>query len=189
MQFRYSQRMLGPATDRNNRDLQTWLDQYAVTFESDGRSLILPGDVTIGGSVIGTWRGTAAWSPSYTAITVGNGTVNARYAQVNEIVFAHFTFTLGSTSVVGTNPGVSLPVAASQYTNLRNIIGQSHFRDTSAGTNYYGTLKLDIGNTKFDIRVANTSGTYMSHSTVTPTVPFTWATGDILFFQGFYEAS
>ena len=37
------------------------------------------------------------WSPSYANLTVGNGTVVARYTIIGDLVVARWVFTLGST--------------------------------------------------------------------------------------------
>ena len=55
------------------------------------------------------WR---AWTPTYTNITVGNGTVSARYVQIGPFVMLDWYLTFGSTSSMGTGPKVSLPVTA-----------------------------------------------------------------------------
>ena len=134
---------------------------------------------------IGTF---GTWSPSYTNLTVGNGTVVPRYSQANKLVIADFTFTLGSTSSIGTNPNISLPVSASsQYTFDRNAVGHVYVRDNATAT-YYGAVYLD-SSTHMAPLLYNASGTYTTASLVTATVPMTWATGDILYMRAIYEAA
>ncbi len=63
------------------------------------------------------------WSPSYANLTIGNGTVTARYTQIGTTIHARFHFVLGSTSAVATNPVVGLPVLeATDYVDNMNIL-------------------------------------------------------------------
>jgi hypothetical protein len=114
-----------------------------------------------------------SYTPTLTNMTLGNGTVTARYAQVGELVTVFFNFLLGSTSAISTNPSFSLPVTA--ITN--SILYNAYFQD--AGTNtYLGGINLTT--TTGSIYVPNASGTYNSFTSVTSTVPFTWTTNDFI---------
>src|SRR5687768_6393896 len=80
-----------------------------------------------------------AWSPSYTSITVGNGTVVAVYQQINKTVRWRFKFTLGSTSAIGAGPRLTLPVAPhGDYGNNAYMAGVSA-HDTGANV-YVGSV-------------------------------------------------
>jgi len=132
-----------------------------------------------------TW---AAWSPTYANLTIGNGTVVARYIQVGSLVIARWQFTLGSTSAVGTGPTVSLPVtsASTGYTAAANPLGQVTFVDTGVGryngvATYSSTTVLGI--------TAQDVATYVRQVSVSATVPFTWVNTDIMMFQVVYEAA
>ena len=132
-----------------------------------------------------TW---ATWTPTYSNITVGNGTVVARYVQHGKTILCDFTFTLGSTSSIGTSPTITLPVTAtSQYVADRTNVGGSQMRDTGTAT-YLGTVYLP-DTTHMSTLASNSSGTYLSGSPVTASVPFTWTTGDILYLRAVYEAA
>ena len=69
---------------------------------------------TTGLKYTGGWT---TWTPSYTNLTVGNGTVVSRYRQVGKMVDVFFMFTLGSTSTIGSDPRFTLPVNFNQYSN------------------------------------------------------------------------
>ena len=130
------------------------------------------------------WR---TWSPSYTNLTIGNGTVVSRFAQDDKTITAHFTFTLGSTSAVGTAPRVSLPVtAASGYTVIRNSPGLAYFRDD--GTADFSGITRIRTTTTAEPMALDASGTHLAIAGLTATVPFTWATSDILHFTITHEA-
>jgi len=128
---------------------------------------------------------TGAWTsytPSLTNMTLGNGTVSAKWRQIGKMVDVFFYFTLGSTSSIGTGPQFSLPV-----TGLNDsIIYNAYFQD--AGTNtYLGNLNLQT--TTATLFCANVGSTYPTYSTVTATVPFTWTTNDFVKALFSYEVA
>ena len=125
--------------------------------------------------------GYQAWTPSRNGITVGNGTETARYAKIGKTVFFEYKFTLGSTSSIGNDPGISLPTAASNF-----VTGIATFLD--AGTMLYQG-QIDSTTTFAYFVVGNASGTYLASSYPTSGVPFTWTTGDSISTRGFYEVA
>jgi hypothetical protein len=130
----------------------------------------------------GAWT---AWTPTLTNMTLGNGSVVATYKQIGKTVFVKFIFTLGTTSAMGTNPSFSLPATASSgLTQFAQSVGTSNCWDTSASVNYVGTLVYIDTST---VRCYAVSGTNTPLVGISSTLPMTWATGDILSAQGFYE--
>jgi len=138
----------------------------------------------------GTGSGWAwtTYSPTLSNITIGNGTVVARYIQIGKNVFARITITFGSTSSMGTSPTITLPVTA--------ISGYA------SGAESYGTLQiLHVGNyvalgilivgstTTVTAAALSASNTYLQNVNITSTVPFTWGAGDALYFYIQYEAA
>jgi hypothetical protein len=155
---------------------------------------------TLGGLMAGNSRGTyhrhpqypahtawTDWSPSYANLTVGDGTVVARYTQIGKTIVADFTFTLGSTSAVGTGPTVSLPVNAntSNYTLGLNLVGTALMGGVTA-TPRTGMVRLATGQV-MEPFAQTSSGTYTQIVGVTAAVPLTWATGDVLYMRAIYE--
>jgi hypothetical protein len=148
--------------------------------------LITDGDVDMtAGDLLGLpWK---TWSPSYVNLTVGNGTVVARYIRLGDLVIARFKFTLGSTSAVGTAPTVSAPVTAVTGYNARDPVGSCYLFESGVATNI-GTTHLATPTTiSFFAQLA--SGTYVTGAGLTASIPFTWGTGDILSFYIVYEAA
>ena len=128
---------------------------------------------------VSSWQ---SWTPSWTNFTLGNGSVISRYSQIGKIVFISITITWGSTtSATASSMAISLPISAN--TNGSNI-GFGFLRDSSAAIGYLGTMELNSSTTA--IFGHNQSG---SNSTVTATAPFTWAVGDTMKMNGFYEAA
>lgn len=130
-----------------------------------------------------------SWSPSYSNITVGNGTVTAKYVQMGKTVFFRFTFVLGGTSAIGTGPTISLPVTSVSYpgTAVRMPIGEGTHFDTSSGNSYPARARWASTTTMTTIHFDGSSPE--GYASDTSTSPFTWATGDEIHLQGFYEAA
>lgn len=132
----------------------------------------------------------ATWTPGYNGITVGNGTVIARYSQIGATMNAYFSLKFGSTtSLVGNLILISLPNnASSNYLQYDSIMGTAKYTDSGTAealgymdwyNNFYGVRLL----------VQNTSGTYATTAPMSPTVPWTWATGDCISFNITYEVA
>ena len=125
-----------------------------------------------------------AYTPTWTALTVGNGTQSFNYVRINKFIYVEGTLTLGSTSSVSNLPQMTLPVTAAATTLMRGVcIGQ----DTGVGFNPLMTSFASTTTTAF--YAMNAASTYISPSFVSSTVPFTWATGDIFHISIYYEAA
>ena len=133
---------------------------------------------------IGAWQ---TYTPTFVNITVGNGTVVARYSVVNKTVTVQVKFTLGSTSVIGSGGAItmSLPVtsATSQYSAGHSIIG------TGSG--------VDVGVVNYQLWVLWVSSTTVAFGYMTSNRyqeifnigPFTWGTNDVFTCSFTYEAA
>ncbi len=112
----------------------------------------------------------------------GNGTYSAQYAQVGKIVHVRLRFNIGSTTTKGTNCVFSLPVTA------KNTFNQGLALLAIGGTNYQGIVRNET-TTQARILTAQASGTYLTVTQVTATIPDTWATSDTITFSFTYEAA
>jgi len=144
---------------------------------------------TTAGELGGAWQ---SWTPTLTNLTLGNGTVDAKYFQIGKTILFRFRFTLGSTSAVGTGPNFTLPVSAisSKYGMTSSgapEIGHGHIEDN--GTNGYSCKLLLPSATTATVVINNVAATYPTYAQVTATVPFTFTTGDELMLVGEYEAA
>ena len=100
----------------------------------------------------------------------------------------HFTFTLGSTSSIGTNPTITTPVPASDtYTFLRNTVGGAYILDDGTDP-FAGSVRLQTA-TVMSIGVHLASATYAAFRSITATVPMTWTNPDVLAFSATFEAA
>ncbi len=129
------------------------------------------------------WEGAwTTYTPTLTNITQGNGTVAAKYRKVGKFVTVYFSFTMGSTSTMGTDPQFTLPFNA----NTGSIAYNAYIQDAGTAT-YVGYGNLSATGITFYNNVV--SGTYSSYSSVTATAPMTWAVNDFIRIYATYEAA
>lgn len=129
------------------------------------------------------------WTPSWTNLTVGNGTVTARYTQIDKTVFGRLTFVFGSSSAVSGTVSFTLPATAVSYagTAATQPMGIVNFFDT--GTAQFGGVVCFASTTTARVYVYKADGTYIQNATLSSTVPMTWATGDELSISFTYEVA
>ena len=134
---------------------------------------------------LGVW---GPWTPTLTGITKGAGVVVARFSRDGNTVDAFFELTFAADTTIDiTGPSISTPVTlASHYTDNLNWLGEAYLIDTGAD-NFVGVVRGSANN--FQVMVSNTAGTYIRQEEIGPTVPMTWAVGDILTFGVRYEAA
>lgn len=124
---------------------------------------------------IGTW---VAWTPSWTNLSVGNGVVVARALQLNRIVFMNIELTLGTTSSISGNVGVSSvpgvdPTRVSCMTVTYEDQGSRYYVGTAAN---FATL------TRFDLFHNEST----NQGQVNATSPHTWGFNDDILISGYY---
>jgi hypothetical protein len=126
------------------------------------------------------WQG---WTPTFTNISLGNGTVVARYQQIRKTVNVEFQLTFGSTTTITNPPYISVPVTMKLY---GNIAYYATYLD-SGTAEFVGYIGCPNG-ALFEVACQLASTTYAQGTAVTSTVPFTWTTGDRISFRATYEA-
>lgn len=144
---------------------------------------------TTGLKYTGGWT---TWTPTYTSITVGNGTVVARYCQIGKIVHVFWRLTCGSTSSWSNDPRFTLPVNYNRLasTDLYGIGGGAYY-DFSAGT--YSFTNVWISDTTAFLNILRTDGTWATQqnynsSTGQPATAGA-ATSDVFYAQFWYEVA
>ena len=121
------------------------------------------------------------WTPTYTNMTIGNGSSVARYVKIGKTVHWYLRFTFGSTSSFGAYTAFTLPstpIANFSY-NARGLL-----RDAGTAWRFCSAIVEGV-----DVypNVENVSGTYSTDASVSSTIPFTWTTNDFLQLAGTYE--
>lgn len=123
---------------------------------------------------------TPAWTATGTAPALGNGTLSGSYYQIGKLVVCRIALTMGSTTTFGTGTYLfSLPV--NQVASIHT--GTVYANDLSAVAVYFGFALYNAASTILCGTPAQPSPAY------TPTVPFTWASGDDLRIDYIYEAA
>jgi hypothetical protein len=149
------------------------------------------GEVKLNGvNASGAW---GTWSPTLTGVTIGNGSVVARYKQIGKSVFFTCIITFGNTTAITAAPRISTPVAAngsyvtgSVLTGYGSIVGTVNAKDDSASS-YFGGSAVLVTVNQLSLDLWNTAGTYLAGVSISSTVPFTWTTNDTLTATGVYE--
>lgn len=131
-----------------------------------------------------------SWTPTWTNLTLGNGTVVAKYTQLGKAVFCRLSIVFGSTTSVSGDVQFTLPVTRAAMAGTASVtpIGQSTAFDTSASLVVQGCV-VNFSTTKGALRVYDASGTYVKPVVTSSIVPFTWATGDEFVATFSYEAA
>lgn len=137
--------------------------------------------LSIASGELGTYT---SYTPTWTNVSVGNGTVSARYTKTGPIVKGRILFTLGSTSSVSGIVTFSLPVTAATtaYSNNDSAIGMGTLRSSQL----YPLLVNPVTSTTARLVYLTSSAVYAGTSSSTPA---TWATGNVMSVSFEYEAA
>lgn len=122
-------------------------------------------------------------SVTFNNFTLGNGTVSAYYAEVNDLVHFIGEVTLGSTSSVTGNWSVNLPVNKAFL-----ILGGGTVQLNDSGTAVY--LGMTGGSsTTAAFKFFSVTGSLIGAADVNATNPFTWTTSDFIRWDILYKAA
>jgi hypothetical protein len=129
-----------------------------------------------------------AYTPTWSGLTIGNGTNNFRYAQVGSLVHVYGQLTYGSTST-GSTWVMTLPITGKLGNNF--YTNNISFYDLSADTHWFGAGFVSTTTITFKVPQYNVSQNFIYHANVGSTNPFNaaWATGDILNLNFVYEVA
>jgi hypothetical protein len=131
---------------------------------------------------VGAWT---SYTPTFSGLTVGNGTLNAKYCQIGKVMFVRMNLTFGSTTSVSGSVNFTLPAApANTQMGSANI----SYEDAGIGYRQGFAIMYEFNSTAY-LGVMLTSGTYGSNSDINATVPFTWTTNDGIYFNANYEVA
>lgn len=125
------------------------------------------------------------WTPSFTNLTLGNGTVSARYKQMGTTVHFHVLVVFGSTTSISGLVTCSVPVTMQNlsYGDTFTAMG----RDNTAG--YFKLATTRSSTSAFQIVALTASAAYVTIASLSSTVPFTWAATDRITVSGTFEAA
>lgn len=130
------------------------------------------------------------WVPTWTNLTVGNGTVTARYGRFGPFAAFYVQLIWGTTTSISGSVVHSLPTSSFNPSN-QDLLATVKLLDASASATYAGTLAMASATTcnvrrLFDSGIA---GNPTQEAAITATTPFTWTTGDTINTFGLYLAA
>jgi hypothetical protein len=128
----------------------------------------------VAGSTAGIWT---AYTPTFTNLTVGNGTLSADYCRVNDFVAVRLKFVLGSTSSVSSPVSFSLPVTADSTMEGHDV---GTLRMLNAGVANFAGLILFTAGGEASFQMYATVSTYLQRFAINANEPFVWGTSDTL---------
>jgi hypothetical protein len=123
------------------------------------------------------------YTPTYTNLTVGNGTHASRFSINGRTVSGSLGFTMGSTSVMGSNPTATLPVTASSNYKFSAYIGPLYMEDAGVAA-YAAAIRMQDA-TKVLLDHYGIVSTNVTAAGTSATAPWTWGTSD--FFSGTFS--
>jgi hypothetical protein len=126
-----------------------------------------------------------AYTPSFTNLTIGNGTATFRYGRVQKFIQVTGRITFGSTTSLTGNLIFSLPVTA--VSADVPILGLVSIDDVGV-SNRFGWVRMN-STTLVEARVWNSSGTYLESNAINATTPHTWNATDSVQMNFIYEAA
>ena len=129
-----------------------------------------------------------SFTPSFSTLTIGNGTRTGTYMVVNKILYFEVTVTFGSTTTMGTSPDLTLPFAIVGFTIFNPILNTTLLFDNSATGFVFGSL-LAITSTTVRVVSNTASGSYVGIQDVAALLPFTWAVNDRVIIRGQYQVA
>lgn len=139
--------------------------------------------------MIFTWE---PWvNPVDSGITIGNGTLVAKYFKIGSQVNFFFQFILGSTSAVTGDVLLTPPVPfSSSFAMGRQPLGNSSLVDAGT-TARSGECHVEHLGTNSRMRVTyyTVSSSFIGPGAISSTMPFTWTINDSLLAIGSYESA
>lgn len=132
----------------------------------------------------------ASWTPTWTNLTVGNGTVTAVYATLaNKMIACRLTVVFGSTTAISGAVSFTLPVTRAAFAGTAGIIpiGLARFLDSGVA-GYEGRL-ITVSTTTGRLLYDAVAGALISLTDLSSTTPFTWGTSDEIGAEFYYEAA
>lgn len=148
---------------------------------------ITPAKLQTGTGSSWAWQ---SWTPAWTNLVVGNGTLNAKYIQAGKTVNFKLDLVFGTTTVISGTVSLTLPVTATTLSGTSGIqsLGQADIYD-SGTADYVGVVKWLTTTTIRPETLGVSAALINTLNIVNTTAPMTWTTNDELHLRGFYEAA
>jgi len=133
-----------------------------------------------------------SWTPSWTNLTVGSATVQAQYAQINELVFWQLEFTGASDTVYSTSGPFQFTLPVNSVSDLQYPpMGTGWLRPDKSGTLFFGQV-VGISSTTAGIYCQAANATFSFAHITKSNAPDNWLTsGNLADMQlsGWYKVA
>jgi len=129
------------------------------------------------------------YTPTLTNITLGNGSLTGcKYFRTGKKVAVKFRLKFGTTTGMGTDPTISLPLTAAALNATANIpiLGWGQYFDISTGSPFPCAIE-HASTTTCTIRAMATNGTFLTPQVIAAATPFAFAVNDELAGDFYYE--
>jgi hypothetical protein len=124
------------------------------------------------------------WTPTINNLTIGNGTISARYQQISKTLFFSIKVTFGSTTVITGSPNIVMNPGSS----VSDAVFSVNILD--AGTARYAAQGImNAGGTNLFLDLIDTTSSRALLTAFSATSPFTWGSGDVFTVSGSYEVA
>lgn len=125
-----------------------------------------------------------SFTPTWTNLTVGNGTNTASYVQVGKIVTLVGKIVFGTTTSITGHPQFTLPITAKDTSGIPGLV---EYADLGVA-GWFGHMFFP-STTTVNFWTINVASTYPSWASVSSTVPFTFGSGDFFMYRLTYEVA
>ena len=131
------------------------------------------------------------WTPTILNFTLGDGNIDALYAQQGKFVDAYIRIQFGSTTAITGAFRFSLPVnmdISGGAVTGTFLNGSSSFSDASTGNVLKGVVTYD-GSTQAEARMLYLNGNYQQGQALSASIPFgAWEVGDTIYINFSYPS-
>lgn len=154
----------------------------SINWRSGDDSLVVGDGAASVFANMGAW---AAYTPSLTNITLGNGTLDFAWSRIGKTIQVRGRFLFGSTSSISGKLTFSLPVTAKTISVFP--LWPCYIEDAGTAT-FVGFMQM-ASTTTLELKSGNAGGATLVPTDSSSTSPMTWATNDQIGFYMTYEAA
>ena len=147
--------------------------------------VLKPEHLKNGSSTLNSWVWDD-WTATLTNATNVNGTIVSKYIRIGDTVHFRFSWTMGSSSTVSSDPGFSLPLTAVSYDVLTPI---ATLNVNDATGDCYNGFATPVSTTVARMYVFSTNTAASKNAQITSTFPVTFTTSDRFIAAGTYQAA
>jgi hypothetical protein len=127
------------------------------------------------------------WTPTFSGFTLGNGSVIARYIQIQKLVYCQMEIMCGSTTAFTGVFNMSFPKTARiSYSNWP--LGMAWMFDSSLGNQIYGPVS-GVSTTGGMMNIFNSGPADLGITYTNVGTPFTIGNNDVFYLVWTYEAA